>query len=389
INRNPDREAKATLTAGKTPGTTDVILDVETHFPFHPTFNYNREGSYNTGKDCFGYGFRDNNFLGLDDTLMCGQTLSKSSSSYYAYHYVPISNQGTSFLYGLSRASAFPRKDFASYDLRSFSDSASFFIHQDLYDLDNYRGEFYFGLDGKDKYITSNQGLVNKDRLRILRFGARGIYKTRESVIYIQPEFSQGLNLFGAERKNEYSSRQAENTFNKFNLSFAYRRKLTPFLQFSEKNNLQIAFERLTPQEELALGGLDSVRGYAYGDYYADSGIQTSAELLFQPIFLPKEVRLWKSKTPLSEDVTGVLFFDHGFGYRRGKMENENWARKMASCGAGFRVKLYDMIYVRFEWGFVLPMGNPGFSESSPSRLHFSIEFEDKTLDYFAKKLRF
>ncbi|MCX5680882.1 MAG: hypothetical protein NT079_01110 [Candidatus Omnitrophica bacterium] len=65
MNKNPDREVKAALQAGKEPKTTDVVLTAKTRFPAHFTASFDNAGSISTGKGRQGYGIKHNNFLGL------------------------------------------------------------------------------------------------------------------------------------------------------------------------------------------------------------------------------------------------------------------------------------------------------------------------------------
>ncbi|MFH0764490.1 MAG: ShlB/FhaC/HecB family hemolysin secretion/activation protein [Candidatus Omnitrophota bacterium] len=386
MNKNPDREAKAMLHAGSKPGLTDVTLNVTSRLPIHATGSIDREGSVSTGRERYSYGGKHNNFLGLDDTVLAGYTRTDHSNNVYAYHSIPITTEGTSLLYGFSQAAAFPKKDFEMYDLRSYSKSLSAFVHQDVFQKDEYMGEVYIGVDGKNKNVYTNNGVLNKDRLRILTIGARMLLRMPSSVTYIKPEFSQGLNILGALRKNEFSSRNAENTFSRFKFGIQHRRSIPPYSQLVVKVDSQFASEKLTPQEEYPLGGMNSVRGYPYADYYADNAVQTNVELLVSAAFLPKELKLPFDQKPLRDEITGLIFFDHGFGTKRGDIQGDRVEYKLASVGTGVRLNLYDQVVLRFEWGFIIPMGNPSLSESGSSRFHFSIDLEEKILQYHKEK---
>jgi len=387
MNRNSDREVKATLYAGKEKGTTDVLLDSYTHFPVHLTGSFDREGSVSTGRYRTGFGVRHNNFLGLDDTLLTGYVMSDHSGSLYAYHSIPVSTFGTSFMYGFIRAEAFPKKDFERMDIRSYAKGVSAFIYQDLFRKDNYMGEIYFGFDGKDKAVYTNAGVLNRDRLRVVRFGTNVFLKGPGTAIYLKPEISQGLNIFGAKRRSELASRGAVNTFTKFSLSLKQRIALPLKMQLHINSSAQFATELLMPQEQFALGGIGSVRGYPSGDFYADNGVQTSVELLVPPAFLPDSFKLPFAEKPIREQINGVFFFDHGYGVRRGRIQGERNDRKLASAGVGFKIHLYDQVYIRLAWGVPLPMGDEPISEIADSRFHFSVEVEDKMLSTAVDKI--
>ncbi|MGB2599189.1 MAG: ShlB/FhaC/HecB family hemolysin secretion/activation protein [Candidatus Omnitrophota bacterium] len=374
MNKNPDRDVNATLHAGAKPGTTDVLIEADTRFPVHPFFTFDTEGSRSTGKARTGFGVKHNNFLLCDDTLLVGYTFGKDFSGTYAYHSIPITNVGTSLFYGYSDSKAIPKKEFSQFDIRSRSQSVSFFLHQDIFKKDEYLGEFSLGLDAKDKTSTANTGTINRDRLRILRISTNLIHKFAGTVTYINPQFSQGLNLFGARRKSGFSSRSAENTFTKFNLGIRHRRALPLNLQVNLNLKYQFASERLTPLEQYSLGGLDSVRGYPSGDYLADNAVQTNVELLIPAFFIPEYLKLPKAERSLKDNITGVLFFDQGYGEKRGVLTTEKTRASLASVGAGLRMRLYNKAVLRLEWGF--PVGDKPLTETANSRFHISLNVE-------------
>lgn len=386
MNKNPDREAKVMLHAGAKPGTTDVTLNVTSKLPMHLFGSMDGEGQTSTGKEHYGYGVKHNNLLGLDDTFINGFVKTDHSNNWYMYHSLPITTEGTTLIYGFTRAEAFPRKDFEIFDIRSYSKDMNAFIHQDVFRKDEYMGDSYIGLDYNDKAVYTNTGVLNRDRLTTLTGGSKMAFKMPSSVTYIKPEFSQGLNLLGARRKNRLSSRLAENTFSKFNLDIQHRQIIVPYSQLIVKMVMQLASEKLTPQQEFALGGINSVRGYPAADYYADSAIQTNVEYLVSPAFLPKELMLPFDKKPLKDEVSGLVFFDYGYGTKRGNIQGDQTKFKLASAGTGIRLNIYDNISLRFEWGFILPMGNKALTVGGDSRFHFSIDIEENILQYHKDK---
>jgi hemolysin activation/secretion protein len=300
---------------------------------------------------------------------------------------LPLTSGGMNLIYGFSRSDAIPKLDFEQYDLRSYAKGISFFLHQDIYDKDAYLGDMYIGVDGRDKETYTDTGLLNRDRLRIMRMGTKIVLKTAATVIFITPEISQGLNIFGARRKSEVSSRDAGNTFSKFNLEMQAKHSLNSYTQLSVRSCIQLASEKLTPQEEYAFGGIGSVRGYAFGDYYGDGAVQTNVELLCKPAFLPNTIKLPTDKKPLKECVVGLLFFDFGYGSKRGDIQGEKAEDRLASVGTGVRFYLYDQVSLKLEAGFPIRMGDKGITEGACPRLHIALEFEDKMLDKLANRI--
>ena len=377
MNKNPDREVKATLHAGKKPQTTDVLLSAKTHLPVHSIFTFDREGSPYTGLNRTGFGIRHNNVLGFDDTLLTGYSYGSDFYGRYIYHTIPVTGFGTSFLYGFSRSIARPKMDYEAFELKSRADNTSFFLYQDLFKKDDYMGEVHFGLDMKDKIVRLRNRTTNQDVLRILRLGGNFIVRGNRNVTYIIPEFSRGINALWAKPKNFYTSRGAEHTFSKYSLGIKHRLSLPLNLQMGVNLKGQLAGEKLTPQEQFSLGGIDSIRGYPSGDYLADIAFQVNTEFLIPATFLPEELKIAYAPNPLKDDITGVVFFDYGYGQKREATGMENMKVNLASMGAGVRIRLFNQGLLRLEWGF--PVG--GYEPtrgSTGGRFHISLSIEDQ-----------
>lgn len=385
MNKNPDREVKAALHAGKKPGTTDIFLTPETSCPAHLTYTFDHEGVVSTGKTRQGYGARLNNFLGLDDTLMGGYNFGRAFNGFYIYHSLPVTPYGTTLLYGYSRSASIPGKEFATFGIKSNAKNTSVSLHQDLYKKDEYLGEIYLGFDAKDKvtWIASGEPVYNKDRLRVFTLGGSWVRRDFGATTTFSPEIARGVKAFGASKMyNPFASRGAHPEFTKATLGIQHRRSLPLGLQANIKVKGQWASEKLTPQEEFSLGGIDSVRGYPSGDYLADSAVTDSAELLIPAFFIPSGWHLPYAEKPLKDQTTGVLFVDYGWGQRRGPLESETSGRErsrknMLAAGAGVRFSLYNQALVRLEWGFPLA-DNRTITEAGHSRFHISVDFQER-----------
>ena len=377
MNKNPDREVKAALTAGKKPGTTDVILTPQTNFPVHFTSSYDREGSPSTGVSRIGLGLRHNNFLGFDDTLITGYTFGQSFWGRYAYHSIPVTSQGATLMYGYSVSKSIPKKEYAVYGITSAAQDYSFSIHQDLFKKDEYLGEVYLGFNAKDKTTALDSGTYTRDRLRIFNLGGTWVKRGFGSSLSITPQIDQGINAFGSSRKfNPYASRGTIARYTKFTLNTNYKKMLPLNMQLSQKFKNQFSSSKLTPQEEFSIGGIDSVRGYPSGDYLADNAFLSNTELLLPSIFIPKKWRLPYSQDAFRDQVTTVLFVDYGWGERRGALQTEKKMVNDVGVGGGFRVSLFNQALLRLEWG--IPVGDPMITEAGRSQFHFSVDFQEK-----------
>ena len=69
INERPDRFAKVILVPGKTPGSTDIVIDAKDYLPIHIGYAHDNFGSRYVGRDRDSVTFEHNNLLGFDDQL--------------------------------------------------------------------------------------------------------------------------------------------------------------------------------------------------------------------------------------------------------------------------------------------------------------------------------
>lgn len=376
MNKNPDREVKAALEAGAEPKTTDVVLTAKTSFPLHFTASFDNAGSTPTGKGRQGYGFKHNNFLGFDDTLIVGDTFGNHFDGWYAYHNIPISSNGTSLLYGYSHSESRPKKEFAINALNSFADNTSIAIYQDIYKKDENRGVAFVEFDAKDKTVKMNTGVYSRDCLRIFKFGSDFNFRGLGSLFNIAPELSQGVTAFGASSVgNPLASRGAKPNFTKFVLGMKYRKILPLNIQFNAKVKAQTCSTKLTPQEEFGLGGLDSVRGYPDSDYLADDAFIENLELVFPAFFIPQKIKMPFSDKTFRQNTSLVLFSDYGWGRRRSPLSSDQKSVNFLSAGPGLRINLFDKAMMRLEWGFQLG-ANRSITEKGTSQFHFSVDFQ-------------
>lgn len=377
MNKNPDREVKATLSAGQSPGTTDVILTSKTKLPAHFTYSFDNEGSTPTGLSRIGFGARHNNFLGLDDTLLTGYNYGRDFNAIYAYHSVPVSSNGTTLVYGYSQSKSHPTKEYAPYDINSKAQNTSIALHQDLYsNKDEYLGEAFAGFDAKDKATKMNTGTYSRDRLRIFTLGSNFLKQGFGSNTTFSLEINQGVPDFlgASSNDNPLMSRGAKADFTKFKFGLQYRKILPLGLQGNFKFKSQLASTKLTPQEEFGLGGIDSVRGYPADDYLADNAVLANAELLIPSFFIPAFLRLPLDKNTLKQETTLVVFVDQGWGDLRGPSSTDKKSMNLTGVGAGLRFKLFNQALLRLEWG--VPVGDHALTEGGHSHFHFSVDFQ-------------
>jgi len=376
MNKNPDRKVKAVLHAGKNPGTTDVILTAQTKFPLHFESTFDREGVVSSGRSRTTVGLRYNNLLGLDDMLISGRVFGDDFNGNYVYHTIPVSGQGTYLMYGYNHSMTMPKKEFATYGIKSISDDWTVSINQDIFNKEKLLGNVYLGFDANNKTIKFLSNVSNAERLRVFNLGANLTLRGSGTLTLINPEVSQGVDALGAtDDDNALASRGASPTFTKFSFSLQHSKALPRSFQANFRFKSLVSSTKLTPQEQFNLGGIDSVRGYPAADYQADNAVFTSVELLTPAFFVPLDWKMPYSKTLLKDQITPLVFIDYGWGMKRGALPTEKEEANLLSAGVGLRFRLFDKVFIRTEWGFPIADNHPS-TESGDSKFHFSVNFE-------------
>ena len=387
MGRNPDREVKSILQAGKKPGTTDVILAAETTFPVHAFATFDNDGVTSSGKSRLNYGIRHNNFIGLDDTLLAGYTQGTHFRGKYFYHSVPVSPKNTFLTYGYSDSHSAPKKEYTQYGISSDAVSTTFSLHKEFYSPEAYVGEVLAGFDTNDKVIRTNDGVYNKDRLRVASVGGTYIHRGPGSNTVFSSQFYQGLYGFGASPKdNPFASRngQAHSGFSKTSLEIDHFRSLPLDLLASIKYRQQISPDPLSPQQEFNLGGMDSVRGYPAADFLADNAQVCNLELISPAFFIPEGWRIPYAEDSIKNQTSLVGFLDYGHGNRNGTMSGgEKKAVNYTGIGAGLRFKLFNQATLRLEWG--VNVGDKPITESGKTQFHFAVNFQEQAPEEIAR----
>lgn len=369
MNENPDRIVKPILKAGAEQGTTDVVLNMEDHFPIHAGYSFDNQGVKLTGKDRQGFTLRNNNMLGLDDIFLIGTTFGKDFGALYLYHVIPISNVGTKFIWSISHAQVNPKKEFSIYGINGTSETYSLALQQRVIRTEKYSGNVTLGFDFKEKHTLTQSVTTAWDKERVLSlrgdFQARdrwGGWSVGQGVYFGLPTFGDGWALASGGGVQSF---------------FKYTGSVTRLTQLPWRTRAiwdvqgQLSPDELLPQEQMFLGGANSVRGYPESDYGADSAIQSRLDYLLPPYGMPDKWKLPFDSTPLKDQLNAVLFWDMAYGRAHDPGNTEERKDFLMGVGGGFELRFRKNITGRMQWG--VPIGNKPITEAGRSQLHFTL----------------
>lgn len=121
----------------------------------------------------------------------------------------------------------------------------------------------------------------------------------------------------------------------------------------------------LISNEQFALGGLDSVRGYLEADSLVDRGITGSVEVQSPALFVDHFEWL--------DDLQAFTFFDWATGDLREALPEQTDSFDLAGIGAGVNFTLFKNIDGSISWA--RPLRGSASTEANDDRMHFRVGY--------------
>ena len=232
-----------------------------------------------------------------------------------------------------------------------------------------YTHNFTFGLDYKD-FLEDILLVDNQLSTPINYFTWSGAYTGNLRTERTTSSFNIGAN-FGV-RHFGNSSEEFENKRFKGAANFFYLRagaqqvrQLPWHMQLFGRVSGQFAQSPLVSNEQLAIGGLETVRGYlestSLGDYGFSSTIELRNDLLSRPLQL----------APGGAYV--YVFYDAGVVALLDPLPSQDSSFDLASWGVGFRVGAWHGFDLGFDWARAA--ARLGTVEPGDSRVHFNFRY--------------
>lgn len=133
------------------------------------------------------------------------------------------------------------------------------------------------------------------------------------------------------------------------------------------RGNGQLASTPLISNEQFALGGLNSVRGYYDGDEYGDHGWFASVEA--RTPFITGDVPVWSGKTPVW--LRGSVFVDVGQRFYIDRTAVGDARRTLSGAGFGLSANINNRVDAKLTLAW--PFNDTGNTEAGSPRANFSI----------------
>lgn len=370
VNRNPFRQVNTVFRAGEDLGQTEMVLKVDDRIPARAYMGYENTGTEFTGQDRFLAGFNLGHLPG-DQQLNYQYTTDvnfKDISAHSGSYIIPLPWRNNIELLGAyaDATAEFPGVAALS---RGTSYQASM-----RYSIPRRIGKSYI------QEITTGFDFKSTDN--DLEFGGQtALSHTRVEVDQFQLGYSgllldhfgqTSLGVEGYYSPGGLTPNNNDTTFNELRpesrAQYAYGRITAERLTWLPGNFswvlhgfAQYASARLTPSEEIGIGGFGTVRGYGERLVNGDNGYVINNELRTPTFPVLKRLGFF----PWVDRLQFLAFFDYGAVFIRDFNLTDVGAGQMretdlASTGLGLRYDVRENLSVRFDYGFELMNHEPG-----------------------------
>ncbi|MBS2039830.1 ShlB/FhaC/HecB family hemolysin secretion/activation protein [bacterium] len=360
LNEFSDLKVKATLKPGQANGEVDAVLKVEDALPVHAGLDYNNYGTTATGINRVGLNFQAGNLVGQGDQLSLRGVIgfpATNTNFFQANYATPLGLDGTQLNASYQNGAFSVSQGLgAILDIRGRANVYSLGLAQALDRSFEHSSNLGLAVTYKDVSNSFFGGSTpfTHDRYTSARLTYQEDWREVSGRTLLQASWTQGLGGTGA--SNPLVSRQgASGGFGKLNVELARVQSLAPGFSGILRGSAQWATQSLYVAEQFALGGPDTVRGFAQAELLGDDGYLVSGELRWSPI----------EDEP--DRFQMAFFLDHGgVSLKRAGPGDLLRGNKLTGCGFGFRVGLGNASSARLDIGFPLsPSSN--LNQSSPA----------------------
>jgi hemolysin activation/secretion protein len=387
LNQIPDRRITPTVKAGETPGTVDVDLAVKDTFPLHGSLEINNRYSANTPELRLNGAVSYSNLWQLGHEVGLSFQITPQNFSFSDQQHSQSLGDGVSLAnlssvkvasgYYLARIPDLPwltltlQGTYSDSDVNTLGgigvsgkgETVGIRAAITLPQLTNYYHSLSLGLDYK-KYsntetLSDGSSLLGSPVTYIpisLAYSGSWINRSKEDQTKVDSETDLNASVNFSIREIDSGEEQFDiNRFGSdggyiyFRGDISHTHELPGGLQVFAKIQGQAANKALVSSEQFSAGGLGTVRGYLESEELGDNGICETLELRTPSLrdFLGKAVDDWRF----------YIFGDAGLLTIDQALPGQQEKYKLASVGAGTRLKLYDHYNGSFDLGIPLDNG--------------------------------
>lgn len=358
LNKSADRRVTPELKPGVLPGTVDIDLKVEDHFPLHGSFEFNNRYSPDTSEFRLNGSLSYSNLWQLDHTLGFSFQIAPERLSdaevFSGYYLAPLTDDWSVMLQGTQQNSDVSTLGGAAVAGRGQIYGLRFL--RSLPDREGFRHSISFGFDYK--HFDEDVVVAGETSSAPITYWPFAVNYTAAWVgKNSDTDLNLGLNFHArgmGSDKNEFDYKRYNSTGSYLYLrgDLTHTHELPRGFQLFTRVQGQISSAPLINSEQFAGGGLGSVRGYLESTALGDDGIFGTLELR-SPSFLKA-----KNKDKPEQEWRVYGFLEGGKLSILDPLPEQQTYSNLLSVGLGSSVKLFDHFNGSFDLG--LPLTDAG-----------------------------
>ena len=324
------------LLPSSNPNHSTLDLNVTRTRPYQLTFFTNNYRPPSIGAEAGGVSSWVRNLTGWGDLLDFTFQGSEGSLSYNGGWSVPISSYGTQAFFRFTEGdSSVIEQPTEKLDVKSLVHNLEGGISHPI--IDSLQRKLTLStsfavrenettLAGRPfSFIASEP--TGHTQVTVIRFAQEHIERMAEQVLALRSTFSFGLNALGSTPRRNANAPSSDFFTWLGQAQYGYK-VLENGAQVVMKGNTQVSNHVLLPLERMAVGGVNTVRGYRENQLVRDEGFNTSIEFHY-PLF---------GDANAEHSLSLVPFMDYGGAWNQGESANY-----LHSVGLGFNWKFYQL----------------------------------------------
>ncbi|WP_017655862.1 ShlB/FhaC/HecB family hemolysin secretion/activation protein [Fortiea contorta] len=361
------KRVNAELTAGSSPSTNVLQLKITEAPAFHAGVVFANSQSPSVGSLQGTVFIAHDNLLGFGDKFSAEYTITEALNLNVFNYSIPFNAlQGTVNLrYGNSN-SGIINSIFTPLNIGAETENFSLNIRQPLsYSINE---EFALGLTfdmrRSQTYILNNipfsfiEGPEDgRSRTTAIRFSQDWLQRDSNRVLAARSQFSFGIDAFNP----TINDSGTDGRFFSWIGQFQWVQRLSPRIVMLAKINTQLTPDSLLSLEKVAIGGVDTVRGYDHNQLVADNAVLGGIQL----------------QIPLTRNADTLRlrpFIDFGTVWNN-RADNPN-PQTIASLGLGLDWQPFRGLMLRADYGIPLTPTGDRSSSILDNSFNFSVRYQ-------------
>ena len=323
-----------------------LSIDVIRARPYQVTFFGNNYRPPSVGGEGGGVSSWVSNLTGLGDTLNFTFQASEGTRLYSGGWSMPISDKGTLAYFNFTEGDSWVMESPAdNTDITSKVHNIEGGISHPL--IENLQRKLTIGssfaVRQNDTRLLGNSFSFNEGvnsghtQATVVRFYQEHIERRENQVLALRSTFSVGLNALGSTPQTNINFPSSE-FFAWLGQGQYAHQVLDNGSQIVLRGHVQVSNSSLLPIEQIAVGGVNTVRGYRENELVRDEGFSNSVEFHYPLVGEPNAKQV----------LSLVPFVDYGGAWNRNQS-----ARYLLSTGLGLNWK-FDQFNAEFYWAHKL-----------------------------------